>query len=367
METLQLDKLNSRFRVAMLGATATGKTSMLASMYHQFPKVAASRKLTLVADAETSKRLTELLSLLQRAVVGAKGAHVEPGTIESNITSEQYFFRLEHNASNASFDLQFDDYPGGWLLTRVDAVEEIVRTSRVVLVAIDSPALMKYPDYLFTERHRPVEIGDILQRAIKSVKNNERLTPPEKEFLVLFVAMKCERWTPRDTIEIFTKFREVYEKAWRVLDGFGVPWGFLPIQTLGSVVFDEDEYDERMLNSNDPDGYERFLYKKRSNAGFAPADCDQVLRYVFGYLFNNLMERSDHKMSTAQQEIKNRTTIERIEYWFKDLFFGGDEARNTVAKSAQQSEILKREMEVFSKNKKTIDGFIFNNPKPIES
>jgi hypothetical protein len=91
-----MPKLNSRYRVAMLGSTATGKTSMLAAMYDKFPEVVGARSgLMLVANAETSKRLTTLLGLLKRAAVGAAGSRVDTHSVLYNISHEEFFFRLE--------------------------------------------------------------------------------------------------------------------------------------------------------------------------------------------------------------------------------------------------------------------------------
>jgi hypothetical protein len=258
-------------------------------------------------------------------------------TIEGTTDTKEYAFELAHMRCDARLGIVFEDYPGTWLRYAARTVEDIVRRSRVVLVAIDTPALMEMPDHHYTEVHSPNQVADTLVRLV--MPGNASAGDEQQDFLILFVAMKCERWmTAGQGRQVLEKFAATYRKALRVMQARMIDVAFLPIQTLGSVAFDHyEDVDDEMVP----------VYTKRSDASYSPIDCDQPLRYALGHMFGNLQEQAAGERDTKMQEIANRRLRSRVGFWFKNLF-GKDHARNELVQWQSRTQLLLDEAERFS-------------------
>lgn len=346
--------LHVNYRIAMLGPSGAGKTSMIAALYDQFDRVVgSSSKLTFTAEADTGPVLNVHLADLKRAAAGKKGNQINTATIQGTEKKTEYCFRLDHLLSDVGLGVTFDDYPGGWLHHAPRTVDEIIEKSRVILVAIDTPALMVMPDYQYTEKHCPAQVADSLQRIIRRAKTSPTAT--QDDFLVLFVGMKCERWMrAREGANVLGRFLKVYERACRVIQMLETPMAFLPIQTLGSVEFDHYEESPR---SNEPS---RPVYYKRSDTDYAPVDCDQPLRYALGHMFNNLKDRADQRRGDVLDRIGRRKWTQKVGFWFLNKV-GKDTDRNAVDEWSRKAELLLDEAEEFTSRHKTTDGFFYTS------
>jgi hypothetical protein len=339
------------YRIAMLGPTGSGKTSMIAALYDQFDHViGAHSNLSLIAEAGTGPKLTRHLADLRRAAEGRKGQPVDTGTVAGSRNRQEYAFRLDHLDSDANLRIVFDDYPGSWMAYSPKVVQEIVEKARVVLVAIDAPALMALPASLYIEHYRPQQVSDLLYNVIKHVQNH---SIENQDMLVLFVATKCERWMITGEGETLrNKFSSTYSKALRVMKSCGVNGAFLPIQTLGSVAFD------RYLLNNDGASAPKPIYVKVMDRDYAPIDCDQPLRYALGHMFNNLREEAGQKREEISATIRNRTMWKRMISWGKNKF-GLDHERNEMLAWEQRAEVLLAEAHRFTSQNKVSDGFAY--------
>jgi hypothetical protein len=158
-----------------------------------------------------------------------------------------------------------------------------MKTAQVVVVAIHTPALFERPahDSNGVGRHheaynRPRQIADLFKR------NYQNLKEPR---LVILAPVKCETYM-KDPTRLVQMVRSGYHDLLDVL-GSGalrsnVSVVLTPVQTVGSVVFSRIE---------EGDGEPVFVFRKRRrDAGYAPCDAEQPLRYSLRFLLNLHMQ-----------------------------------------------------------------------------
>jgi hypothetical protein len=303
------DDFTINFAIAMLGATGVGKTSMLAAMWEQFERVFPDPTLQFIPrDDDTRRKLTARLAELKRLAAGEPGEVDVTKGIQGSRERQDYRLEFHHTTSDASFAVTFTDYPGGWLDDTADEAnqaESIVENARVILVAIDAPAMMELPDHKHEAWNRPRDVSAILTQALR-----KKLLPDR---LVLFVIMRGERWLQRgEGVHLFRAFEKRFDRSMRAIFGHHktVAAAFCPIQTLGAVEF--SRYGETEKPKPTP------LFIKRADQDYAPVDCDQPLRYAMAYMLEVL-----HRFALAQQDLAKDALDSRpfYERW-KDAALG---------------------------------------------
>lgn len=270
-------------QITMLGPTGVGKTTLLTAIYEQFETNIGLTDLQLTPDDDSAAilqdRLIELKSLLD--VFEAKGRHGIQGTeaIAGPESLRSFTFGLGKKGTAPSLQLRFCDYPGGYHETKATAAEkkfltELVRDSAVVLIAIDTPALMERNGKYHEKINRPSQIKDLFKKAYQDL---------ESPRMVIFAPVKCEKYLKNDksTKELLAKVRQGYDLLLQMFNSEQIsPWVVnvvTPIQTVGSVHFSRLEADEY----NNP----RFYFRKiRHDAEYSPKDSEQPLRYLLRFL-----------------------------------------------------------------------------------
>jgi hypothetical protein len=96
--------------------------------------------------------------------------------------------------------LEFQDYPGGWILpndSQRSTVVEYLKNSPVTIIAIDTPALIEKDGQYNEPINMSTDITYLLREAYEADNNQS----PQKR-LVIFAPVKCEKYMQANQTEI---------------------------------------------------------------------------------------------------------------------------------------------------------------------
>ncbi len=269
----------NELKITMLGPSAVGKTSLLTSMYEQFKQISIDANLELKPEEESQaileKRLKELKALTQEF-------KVTPGkSIQGSSEVRRFSFDLSQKDKKPFLRLQFYDYPGGYLGEKATArernrVQELLSDAAVVVIAIDTPALVmskgKYNEYV----NKPKQITEMFKEVYKNIKEPK---------LVIFAPVKCElemRQGTRGAKQLLESIKREYSTLLNFFESPSlaeqVAVVITPVQTVGSVIC-------TMIEEPKTDYLPMFGFRKVSrDAEYSPQDTDQPLRYLLRFL-----------------------------------------------------------------------------------
>lgn len=278
------------YDVGMIGASGTGKTSLLTSMYAQFRGALNETRLSLEPDPDfplTSQWLqqqrVQLEKISREILVKEQGI---PGSMESRTLS---FELMTSDAKNFShLNMRFTDYPGGWLFPAPDHFVEDdkdtlelkgrLKDSRVMLVAVDTPALLYDNGYYHQQLNRPQQIDELLSAWLRG----------GRKLLVVFVPLKCERWVsqPGGVEALYSSVESGYEGALSSLRGDSdVAIACAPVQTVGVL--------EHVRIFEGPNGIESQFRGKDARGVYSPEWATEPLRQVLLALLRLRKEKND--------------------------------------------------------------------------
>jgi Double-GTPase 2 len=266
--------MKQEIKIAMLGASGVGKTSLLTAMYEQFAETIGKTNLQLTPDYESAallqERLGELKSLLDN--FEAKGG------VNGSTNERSFIFDLGKKASQPFITLNFHDFPGNYLQSGATPenkkfVKDLLTESAIIIITIDTPALMERGGKWHDSINRPQQIANLFQTVYRDIQSPK---------LVILVPVRCETYL-RDskTANLLTKnIKEKYSQLLNFLSSPSLlPWVvaiITPVQTVGNVVFS---------NIEEVDGQARFYFRKNSHdAEYSPKNSDQPLRYILRFL-----------------------------------------------------------------------------------
>ncbi|RAQ47210.1 hypothetical protein B9S53_05015 [Arthrospira sp. O9.13F] len=269
----ELQKLN----VTMLGPGGVGKTSLLAAMYDQFDNV--SQDLQLLAVGQSKFELDTRLKELKSMVESSSSIKVQDGVSGTKSKPRSFKFEFGQTGTAPVLEINFQDYPGGWLEEdeHKNKVKDLIRDSVAVLIPINTPPLMEREGKYHEKFNQPTQLNDLFKNIYKDLDSPR---------LVILAPVKCEKYI-KNPPELFRKVREGYQK---MLNQFAsenllpkVAVAITPVQTVGSVVFSRfEEIDEQPI----------FYYRKpQPTDPYQPQNTEVPLRYLLRFLLKLHLDR----------------------------------------------------------------------------
>lgn len=237
------------FKIGIVGPTRVGKTSLIASILADSPRILGGTPVTLKPrGAATERRVMNRRADLDGAVLSGKfNARALVGT-----TEPAYFqLALETGASGAGLRLTLLDFPGSWLRADIRPADQdvdwqkcraFIAESSVLLIPIDASVLMEAAG----PRHRRAVPAILTTPEVQAVAEEwatERLLRPDEPALAILVPVKCESYFAEDggmipaSHALLDTVQQVYESTLDVIRS-NAPRArilYCPVDTLGCV------------------------------------------------------------------------------------------------------------------------------------
>lgn len=240
-----------------VGPRGVGKSSLLASMYHELEEVKQLDNFTIDLRTEVGRRTQARLAvakgkMLRMITESSPYATAEPG-IGLEADEELNIFEFEGRSVVADsgrlgrwlgkgekefrFPFRFVDMPGGWYQPeRIDSeieaeVRAVLEGSAVSFLTIDTPALMA--NAAICHRNNKVD-------TIKSWYESSLDCLSERGHTVVMVLSRCERYRA-DVPGMIARLRSTYSVLIRKLKAAGIQVYATYVQTLGGMEFETYE------------------------------------------------------------------------------------------------------------------------------
>ncbi len=237
-------------KVLMMGGQRVGKSSALAAVMDAFMKAPINTLLQARDSTELVKNGNEKQESISQKLYDIKYClsrnNGKTILVDSGKTSTIWNYKLELSLtdSNKKMEILFTDvngefYEGGNI--RQEEIYKLVEEYDVFIIAADTTYLMEsindnneYVDDVINEKYNYV---DDIHSFLSSI--NARNNSAAK--LVIFTPIKCEKWAKENALDkVVVRTKQVYATAIAGLKAHSnILIEFLPIQTVGSMVFKE--------------------------------------------------------------------------------------------------------------------------------
>ncbi|MDD1427022.1 hypothetical protein MEO94_21605 [Dolichospermum sp. ST_sed9] len=304
-------------KITMLGPTGVGKTSILTVMRKAMDLAVSNsilrlnpgkpdddgfaKSIALGAFAEYERKLSQLIDTRNFTVQG--------GLDGNNQNTEFYFYlsNLKGDRNSSKLLLEFQDYPGGWILpndSQRSTVVEYLKNSPITIIAIDTPALIEKDGQYNEPINMSTDITYLLREAYEADNNQS----PQKR-LVIFAPVKCEKYMQANQTEIINI---AIKKRYQTLLGdlkqrrTHIAAVIIPIQTVGGVVF--SYIDKRQKN---PGEIPPFWYQQRNNPKWESVNAEQPMRFILAFILRNYLQEKQEKRGLWLQFIYKWLDIDK--------------------------------------------------------
>lgn len=255
--------------ICMMGPRSVGKTTVLTSIFFETQdSVCGSRLYMKALDANTEKLINYHMMLVD-AVDKGNAANLPASNTESN-----FKFGLGLKGQQPTIHLNVQDFPGEYLISKRNEVNDYMAKATVVLIAIDTPYMMEENGHYNVQKNKV----DIVTKYLKDNPANI------KDKLVLFVPLKCELYAHTGRIdEVTKKVKSTYSELITYFKKNNIASFVTPIHTLGGMEFD------RMIDNTSGIGDVEKIATYRSyttKPKYAPLFCPQPLYYLLTYVAN---------------------------------------------------------------------------------
>lgn len=295
--------------VVMLGASRSGKTSILASMLNNVRNPHADNNVnkhffvrdvseyaalhaTRQEEVELQANVDGMIDLLTPPVSGMYVPKM------SNLfgTSDPFTYAFDVQAKindivlDQKLRINFHDIPGEFCSSgKFHMIEDEIRKAQLLIVAVDVPSLMYAKETgkqsLNTVMNCPNEVYDAVQLlgldCCSDISDEDKRNQERANLLrmVVFVPIKCEYWLQAGRRnEIDEEIRRVYADTIDRCEQYSnVQVLILPVETIGSCVFDHhsEEDNSLLLTYATPPKNKLYVSEDKFN-GNSVARCEKV-------------------------------------------------------------------------------------------
>ena len=260
------------FKAAMIGPQSAGKTSLLAGMYDQLNRINRLSPMKLTVDAESA---AELKKHVQQMIhqPWARAIQSWPEVAET-ADLQLYNFQLTSTVADFQITLQINDPPGRYLQQQPEQMIDLIRTSQIILLVIDAPALLTESGRWHETVNAGRQLTDFFKRALQDI---------DAPKLLLIAPVRCECYLQRHEDQpLLAAIHKEYAGLINVLGRMkkDIAVAITPVQTLGGVHFIGCSDQEKPT----------FLFEKRPDMIlYSPRDVEQPLLYSLSFMLRGLM------------------------------------------------------------------------------
>lgn len=240
------------FTVLMLGQRRSGKSSVLASMVSGMQKLCVETGFAFRADPDTQLLMDSKQSELRLifSKFGVDECFNTMNLTKESATTQPFRYLLGLTGRDDPRNdkiIDFIDIRGEDLTQSLDGkFEEYLKSSSVIVIAVDSPALMENKqDNGVGKYHDSVNLPVAIYQSIVEADNNIRrkLKRSQAEIspkLILFVPLKCEKYYYSNRMdELKDSVKNGYKNLFNFFEAkTEYTVAITPILTLGDVIFD---------------------------------------------------------------------------------------------------------------------------------
>lgn len=265
--------------VIMIGASRSGKTSILASMLNNVRESRGESRISryfhiddksdysgLEPERECKVNLQEIVDEMKDMLkVQVEGRYVPKmaalmGTQDSFKYKIDVNYKLNGIKSGTPMSIVFNDIPGERCTdSNYGFIQDEVKKSQILIVAVDVPSLMCAKERNLESLNTVMNCTNAVYNALQDLgtgcydeisneaERNRKLV--ELLRMVIFVPIKCEYWMQNGQMDtVIDEIKRVYGRELEICRNFeNIQVMVLPIETIGSCLFDHYSEDENSL------------------------------------------------------------------------------------------------------------------------
>ena len=266
VQYLKDTKMANRTVMIMVGPDGVGKTTLLATMYHELSLMNNSSGFEFTANEDTRHDLQEAYQKLSRIIT--QPTFTQTGSLlkgTAGIVERQFEILFK---GKKELELAFCDIAGGLIRSKennpdFDDFKNKLKEALVIINVIDGSALVEGNDELLNSKNDPIQVYDLLRSKLLD----------EQNVMLLFVITKCEAWLKNESRQkqLEAAFEKRYELILKLIGESENAVGVLiPVKTLGCVEF------THILEKE-------IIFVRKPNLQFKPENIDQPLRYALAF------------------------------------------------------------------------------------
>ena len=237
------------FKIAIIGPTRVGKTSLIASILKDSHRLLDGTPLNIrPRGLATERRIAQHSKELEGSI---RAGEFKPGAVRG--TEEHFTFELhlDPGVATVGINLNVLDYPGGWLdadrrpperAAEWQYCKDWMTKSTVLLVPVESAVLMEAA----AAKHRKAAPSILTTYEVEEVARDwakARHLRPDEPALLMLCPVKCESYFAdnggrRDlSIDLYKAVLDMYEGTIRAVQGNhpNVKIIYSPVDTIGCV------------------------------------------------------------------------------------------------------------------------------------